>query len=618
MANLGTALQALGRTPEAMELLRAAVERAPGVASHAVNLGIVLCGCGDHAAAEGVLRRAIGVDPSNADAHFNLGNAVHGLGRPQEAAALYRCAANLRPGYADAYVNLGNVLKETGEVPAAAAAYQSAILAQPDCTVAMNNAACLLRTLGRFDDAEDLLRRALRLEPDRAALHDNLGSVLKDAGDLDAAIACFRRALELDPGNAATHSNLAYARTFQSPCYGPILDECLAWSRRFERAPPRESPVRDRSPQRRLRIGYVSPDFRDHCQSMFTIPLLSHHDHGAFEIFCYGSVEQPDDRTRRIASLADVWRDVRYLDDGALAERIRDDGIDILVDLTMHMARGRPLLFAQKPAPVQVAWLAYPGTTGLAAMDYRISDPRLDPAGSDVHYTERTIRLADSFWCYDPLTSEPRVNPLPALERGHLTFGCLNNPCKLTEETLHAWGAVLRAIPDARLKLLAPPGRHRERIAQRLAAHGIAGHRVDFISHRDRAAYLAGYHDIDLGLDTFPYNGHTTSLDALWMGVPTLTLVGNTCVGRAGLSQLFQLGLTDLAVLTEADLVRAAVAQSRDLARLARLRRELRARLERSPLMDAARFARQMEIAYRAMWIGYCAPGEANSGAITH
>jgi predicted O-linked N-acetylglucosamine transferase (SPINDLY family) len=617
MANLGTVLQALGRTLEATELLRAAVERAPGVVSHAVNLGIVLCRCGDYAAAASVLHRAISQDPANADALFNLGNAVHGLGRPQEAAELYRRAAGLRPGYADAYVNLGNVLKETGDVGAAAAAYQSAILAQPDCTVAMNNAACLLRTLGRFDDAEDLLRRALRLEPNRAALHDNLGSVLKDAGDLDAAIHCFRRSLELDPGNAATHSNLAYARSFQSPAHGPILDECLAWSRRFESAPRLEPRARDRSPQRRLRIGYVSPDFREHCQSMFTIPLLSHHDHGAFEIFCYSSVERPDERTRRIASLADAWRDVRYLDDGALAAGIRDDGIDILVDLTMHMARGRPMLFARKPAPVQVAWLAYPGTTGLAAMDYRISDPRLDPADHDVHYSERTVRLADSFWCYDPLTSEPRVNPLPALERGHLTFGCLNNPCKLTQETLRAWGAVLRAIPDARLALLAPPGRHRERLAQRLAAQGIAGHRVDFIPHRDRAAYLAGYHDIDLGLDTFPYNGHTTSLDSLWMGVPTLTLVGSTCAGRAGLSQLFQLELTEFAALTEAGLVRAAVAQSRDLARLARLRQELRARLERSPLMDAARFARQMELAYRGMWSAYCASGEAQPDAIT-
>jgi predicted O-linked N-acetylglucosamine transferase (SPINDLY family) len=211
---------------------------------------------------------------------------------------------------------------------------------------------------------------------------------------------------------------------------------------------------------RRLRIGYVSPDFREHCQTLFTTPLLSHHDHGAFEIYCYSSVERPDERTRRLAEFADVWRDVRTLDDVALADAIRADHIDILVDLTMHMAKGRPLTFARRPAPIQVAWLAYPGTTGIDAMDFRISDSRLDPPGFDSHYSERTIRLPDSFWCYDPLTTEPTVNALPALERGYVTLGCLNNPCKLTDATLRLWSRVLHAVPTSRLQLLAPSGRH--------------------------------------------------------------------------------------------------------------------------------------------------------------
>ncbi len=608
MANLGLVLQAMNRTDEGVVLLRAAADLEPGVASHAINLGIAFCRQGDFAAAETILRRLLEREANHPEAAFNLGNALHGLGRPREAAAQYRRAAALRPGYADALNNLANIHKELGEFGLAETAYESAIQASPDHVVALNNLGCLLRTLGRFDEAETLLRRGLQLNPRHSALLDNLGSVLKDAGDLDAAIDCFRHAVELDPGNPATHGNLAYALSFQSPQGRTILEECRRWNDRFAAGllPAVRSYANDPAPQRRLRIGYVSPDFRDHCQSLFTIPLLSEHDHAGFEIFCYASVERPDDQTRRIAGLADVWRDVRMLDDAALAGVVRDDRIDILVDLTMHMANGRPLLFARKPAPIGIAWLAYPGTTGSGAIDYRFTDPRLDPKGSEGEYSERSIRLPDSFWCYDPLANQPEVNALPALERGYLTFGCLNNPCKVTESTLHLWGGVMRALPESRLRLLAPPGRARPRLLQRLTAHGIAAERISFVSFRPRADYLRYYHDIDIGLDTFPYNGHTTSLDSLWMGVPTLTRVGETCVGRGGLSQLFQLDLLELAAASDAAFTAAAALLAADLPRLAELRRGLRARLERSPLMDAGRFARNIEAAYRRVWQDYC------------
>jgi predicted O-linked N-acetylglucosamine transferase (SPINDLY family) len=488
------------------------------------------------------------------------------------------------------------------------AAYDAALRARPDSVVALNNAAVLMRTLGHIDDAEAALHRALELDPGNAALHDTLGNVYKDAGELDAAIASFRKSLELDPGAWATHSNLAYTLSFEAPEAGPVLEECLRWNERFTVGLPRcahhsEGGHTDRGdPNRRLKIGYVSPDFRDHCQSLFTIPLLSRHDHAAFEIFCYASIKRPDDLTRRIAAYADVWRDVRGLNDEALCRLIREDRIDILIDLTMHMAGGRPLLFARKPAPVQIAWLAYPGTTGIGAMDYRLSDPRLDPDGFDAHYSERTLRLPDSFWCYDPLTHHPVVNELPALERGYLTLGCLNNPCKLTDHTLRLWGGVMRALPDARLLLMAPLGRHRRHLSQRLCAHGIAAEQVEFRAFQPRSEYLRSYHDIDLGLDTFPYNGHTTSLDSLWMGVPVVTRVGRTSVGRGGLTQLFQLDLLELAAESDEAFVAIAAALGQDLVRLAALRAQLRPRLERSALMDAPRFARQVERAYRDAW----------------
>jgi predicted O-linked N-acetylglucosamine transferase (SPINDLY family) len=331
---------------------------------------------------------------------------------------------------------------------------------------------------------------------------------------------------------------------------------------------------------------------------LFTVPLLSHHDHQRFEIFCYSSVDRPDAMTRRLVGFADRWREVAHLDDAELCELIRADGIDVLVDLTMHMARCRPLLFARRAAPVQVAWLAYPGTTGIAAMDYRFSDPRLDPPGFEDRYTERTVRLPDSFWCYDPLTDQPLPNRLPALESGQVTFGCLNNPCKLTDRTIQLCGGVLRALPDARLLLMSRGQAHQQRLQRQLGEQGVEAHRIEFVPHQSRDNYLRAYHRIDLGLDTFPYNGHTTSLDSFWMGVPVVSRVGRTCVGRGGLSQLFQLDLLELAAHSDEGFVNAAVTIAKDLPRLAVLRQQLRTRLEKSPLMDAARFARNVESAY--------------------
>lgn len=609
LGNLGTALRDMGDLEGALRLFETAARIDPQAVSHAINLGMALCERRNFPAAEAHLRGVLARDPQNADAAFNLGNALRGLGRPREALEQYRHATTLRPGYAEALNNLGNVHKELGDFRAAEEAFDAALAARPDYVTALNNAGCLARTLGRLEAAEDLLRAGLRLEPQHPALHDNLGNVLKDAGALDEAIGHYRRAVELDPRNAATYSNLVYALSFQCEEPWPILEECLRWGARFaaplERCP--KDPVRDLSTERRLKIGYVSGDFREHCQTLFTLPLLAHHDRRAVEVFCYSSVERPDAWTRRIESHADAWRNVRVLDDAALARLVCQDRIDVLVDLNMHMANGRPLLFARKPAPLQIAWLAYPGTTGIEAIDYRLSDPRLDPEGFERHYSERTLQLPDTFWCYDPLTEDLAVNPLPALERGYLTLGCFNNPCKLTDHTLQLWGSVMRAIPAARLTLMAPAaGRHRQRLIERLRANSIAEPRVRFVEFRPRSDYLRHYHDVDFGLDTVPYNGHTTSLDSLWMGVPIVTRTGETCVGRAGLSQLHHLGLLDLVAHSDEQFVASAVSLAADLDRLAMLRRSLRERMQLSPLMDAARFARHIEHAYRRAWRAHC------------
>jgi protein O-GlcNAc transferase len=608
LTNLGTLLQTRGQLDEAIAMLSEAMRVAPQSPCALLNLGVALHQRGDIEEAAGLLARVVELDPGFPEAAYNLANALQALGRPRDAALLYQHAIEQQPGHADAYNNLGNAYRELGEVERAAQSFDEAIRLRPGFVAAYNNAATLMRTFGRLDEAEAHLRLALSNDPHHSPTCNNLGTVLKDQGSIDEGIDFLRRAIALDPCNVVAHSNLAYSIAFQAESPALLLEECERWSVQHEL--PLRAAYRphdnDPSPARRLRIGYVSPDFRDHCQALFMLPLLSHHDHVSFEIFCYASVERPDGLTQRIASHADVWRDVRELSDEQLAQRIREDRIDILVDLTMHMANGRPLLFARKPAPVQIAWLAYPGTTGIGAIDYRLTDPWLDPTGSDAFYSERSIRLPASFWCYDPLTDTPAVNALPALSNGYVTFGCLNNPCKLSDRSLSLWGQVLRIAGDAQLLLMAPEGAARARLTTRLEQHGIAAQRVRFVPFQPRVDYLRTYHQIDVGLDTFPYNGHTTSLDSYWMGVPVVTRVGNTAAGRAGLSQSMNLDLGELVAHGDADFVDTAVRLARDLPLLSRLREGLRARLTASPLMDGARFTADVEKVYRQVWRNWC------------
>jgi predicted O-linked N-acetylglucosamine transferase (SPINDLY family) len=321
------------------------------------------------------------------------------------------------------------------------------------------------------------------------------------------------------------------------------------------------------------------------------------------QIFCYSDVVAEDTITQQFRKLADEWRSITGLTNERVAEMVRADQIDILVDLSLHMAHHRLLVFARKPAPVQVSWLGYPGTTGLNTIDYRLTDPFLDPLEStDDCYSEKSVRLPETFWCYDPLNESLIPNGLPALQTNSITFGCLNNFCKINDAVLELWAKTLTAVAQSRLLLLAPPGSARQRVLEKLSHCGIEPDRVEFVNFTERTKYLELYHRIDVGLDTFPYNGHTTTLDSLWMGVPVVTLVGNTAVGRAGLSQLSNLKLTELAADTPESFVQIAAELASDLPRLTNLRTTLRQRMSTSPLMDAPRFARNIESAYRQMW----------------
>jgi predicted O-linked N-acetylglucosamine transferase (SPINDLY family) len=557
--------------------------------------------------AERLYRQVLARQPDHTDAMHNLGVLAHQVGRNDVAVDLIRRTLALNPNLAEAHNNLGSVLRDTGQLDGAIAAFRQAVALNPNLAEAHNNLGIVLKDKGQLDEAIAACRRAIALRPNYAEAHSNLGIALKDQGQLDEAIAAYRRAIALNPNLTHAHSNLIFALPYH-PAYDAkaIAEEQRRWNDRH--AEPLRKFIQphsnDRNPDRRLRIGYVSPDFQDHPVGRNLLPLFRHHDRRQFEITCYAHVRCPDAITGEFQRNADRWRNVVVLSDEQVAKQIREDGIDILVDLALHTTNNRLLVFARKPAPVQATFAGYPGSTGLSAIDYRLSDPYLDPPDMDESvYSEKTIRLPDSFWCYDPLEGrEIPVNSLPARETGAFTFGCLNKFFKLNESVLALWARVLREVENSRLLLLAPPGSHRRRTLDRLAQEGIASDRVEFAPRQPHQEYLKLYHRIDLGLDSFPYNGHTTSLDSFWMGVPVVTLVGQTAGSRAGWSQLSNLGLTELAGHTAEQFVRIAAALAKDLPRLQDLRCTLRRRMEQSPLTDAPNFARGVEAAYRRMW----------------
>jgi predicted O-linked N-acetylglucosamine transferase (SPINDLY family) len=577
-------------------------------------LGALLLEIGNNEEAVDLLSRAIAREPGQAVFFANLGEAQRRLERYADAISSLRRAVALRPNLAEAHYTLAVTLRAEGLVDEAIASFERALALKPGLMAALIALSGLFFDLGQLDDARDACERALQIDRRAADAHQQLGFVLTELGRVGDGVASYRQALDLKPDHRVAHSNLVYALAFHpGESSASILKEAAAWGRRHAggEAGTRFPHPNDRDPGRRLRVGYVSPDFRTHCQALFMVPLLEHRDRSAAEVIAYSMVKRPDEVTERIRGLCDGFRPIAALGDADIAEAIRSDRIDILVDLTMHMADNRLHLFAARPAPVQVAWLAYPGTTGLPAMDYRITDAVLDPPDEDVtdRYSERSVRLPDSFWCYDPLTRVPEVNPLPAASEageGRVTFGCLNSFKKTNGDVFALWAQVLRAVDGSRLLLSTPAGDPRTRACESFERAGVDPGRLDFVDQRPRAEYLALYHRIDLCLDTFPYGGHTTSLDSFWMGVPVVTLVGQTVVGRAGLCFAHNLGLPELAARTPEQFVATAVALAGDLPRLGQLRSELRGRMERSPLMDAPRFAHNLDAAYRWMWRRWC------------
>ena len=576
-------------------------------------LGIIAYQAGRAEDGVELIRRALAVCPGgNVFFENNLGTVLLSLGRCDEAAASFRHAIQRKPDFAEAYNSLGNALRAQDKCEETLAAYRRAVELLPDFAEAWNNLGSALRRWGRLDEAEAACMRAIQIRPQLGEAHNNLGNVLAAQGRHEEAISEMRRALQIIPDSGEVHSHLLSTLHFHPGCdTASIREEFRRWERHF--GDPLKKSFRphsnDRNPERRLRIGYVSPDFWHHVICHFLTPLLESHDHDAFEIFCYASVKRPDAITACMKKSADVWRDVLRQRDDALAEQIRADQIDILVDLTQHMADNRLLTFARKPAPVQVAWLGYPGSTGLSAMDYRLTDACMDPAGAPwAESVETPLRLPDSWFCFDPIDEYPEPSSLPALQAGHVTFGCLNNFCKINDAVLQLWAGVMRAVEGSRLLLQCPAGETQARVWRQFEAHGIAKHRIELISHTaSRAEFLQLFERIDIALEPFPYNGGTSTCEALWMGIPVPTFPGSTAVSRIGLSILSAAGLQEWIAASPADYVRLVTSLAANLPRLASLRSTLRARMKSSAFMDAPRFARNVESAYRQMWRAWCA-----------
>jgi predicted O-linked N-acetylglucosamine transferase (SPINDLY family) len=531
-----------------------------------------------------------------------LGN----LRRHSDAIESFEKAIRLQPNYPQAWNNLGISLQQTGRIAAAKNAFTQANTLQPDYPEPQQHLGLLLRKQGDMPSAIAHHRRAISLRPNYIEAYRGLSEVFMEEGNAPAAVESLRQAVSLRPTDSMVHSDLL----FQLHCIPGLSREQLfaqhlAWAKCHACPLAPRSPVyrNAKDPHRRLRVGYVAADFREHTCARFIEPLLAHHDRNAFEIFCYSDVQVPDQVTARIHSHADTWRETARLSHQDLASLIRQDQIDILVDRVGHMAGSRLLAFARRPAPIQVAYRGYMDTTGLGAMDYCLTDRDRDPPGVDRYYTERLIRLPGSAQCYGATDLDVVPNGCPAEATGTFTFCSLNRPAKHNCEVIRLWAQILKRVPASKLMMLGSlnPAGPRQ-VKDLFAIEGVNSDRIYFVRPRPRREYLKCFHQADLVLDPFPYNGHTTSLDALWMGVPVVTFPQDTCISRIGVSINRALNLQRFIAGSADQYVQLAVELAGDANTRAELRRSLRQRLQSSPLMDAPSHAAQVETAFGQMW----------------
>ncbi|MBF0463368.1 MAG: tetratricopeptide repeat protein [Magnetococcales bacterium] len=609
--NLGNLLKSLHRYAEAESAYRQALRCQPADADAHNSLGDLLQGQNRPAEAETAYRHALRHRPNDAAILNNLGTLLHEMDRPAEAEATFRQALASAPDTPQVHSNLGNLLYALHRMAEAEAAYRQAVQLQPDYADAHSNLGLLLQEAGRSGEAEAAYRQALRHNPHLADAHYNLGRLLKELGRLAEAEQSYRQALACNPDHLHAHSGLLFAQNYRAET--PI-EVCLADARHYgERvaalAQPFHHQPKPADRHRTLRIGLVSGDLRHHPVGYFLESVVAHLHPTEVTLFAYDTAGQEDGLTQRFRRLIPHWRTVTHLSDAALAQQIHADGIDILLDLAGHTRHNRLSLFAWKPAPVQVAWLGYFATTGVAAIDYILGDAINLPAGEADHFTEKPWHLPDCYLCFTPPDFSLPVAPLPALSTGGVTFGCFNHASKITTAVLTCWAHIVQAVPNSRL-LLKHAGWMdpvvRRGLLEKCQQANLAWDRLLLEGAETREGYLACYNRVDMALDPFPYPGGTTSVEGLWMGVPVLTRQGNRFLSHQGETLLRAAGLSAWIAADEADYLRKAIAFASDLPRLASLRAGLRPQLLQSPLCDAPRFARHLTQAWQEMWAIWC------------
>jgi len=577
------------------------------------NLGLSLMSQSRFGQAVNAFRAATRLNPNYADAHFHLGNLFQILRDPNQSAAAYRQAIAIQPDFAEAHANLGLLLSEVGQLDLAIASFCDAIQHKPDYADAHCNLGLAHQAKGRPGQAAASLSVALAFRPIFPEAWSNLGNAFKEQGLLDRAFTAYRMALTQRADYSGAHSNLLMAQHYAVDCgNADFLTSALEWAERHGAAQPPLPFAAPKDAGGPLRIGYVSGDFNSHPVGYFLESVLAAHDRASVRVICYANNSRSDALTDRLKNAADGWREIVGVGDDAVEALVRQDGIDILVDLSGHTAANRLPLFARRVAPVQVTWLGYFGTTGLRTMDWILADRHVVPPGEERFFTEAVWRLPGSYLCFTPPAEELPIAPPPLLATGVVTFGCFNNRTKITSATVALWAKVLKTLPQSRLMLKARQfgdAGVRQALREQFYAEGVAANRLRMDGETPRSDYLAGYGQIDIALDPLPFGGGTTTAECLWMGVPVLTLRGDRWAGRIGQSFLETLGLADRLVADDgADYVAKAVSLATDTAGLAELRAHLRQRLQHSSLCDGRAFARTLEQAYRSMWQAWRSP----------
>jgi predicted O-linked N-acetylglucosamine transferase (SPINDLY family) len=619
---LGALDEQMGNQQQAINSYRRTIQLAPGHADAHNNLGALLEAGGrlDDAAIH--YGTAVANNASHVPALFNSGNVATRLGRWVDAVDWFQRVIAIKPDIAEAHYWLGFALKALGRHDDAATAIARAVTAKPGYTEALNTLGNLQQVRGQFSASMQSYEQALRTNPDFAEAWNNLGTAQLLCGQIEEARASYLKAMHAAPEWAGAHSNYLLSLNYSVAAPDTVYGAHREWAVRHGHEEESVVHLNSPEPDRRLRIGYVSPDFRDHSVAFFVASVLEAHDRNEFDVICFANVQQPDKTTSALKGLADEWHDISRLGDLDAADLIRWHKIDILVDLAGHTADNRLDLFARRPAPVQVTYLGYPNTTGVAHMDYRLTDDVSDPAGAfDAWYSEKLVRLPQSFLCYTPPAVSPPVGPVPVERNGFVTFGCFNNCAKFSPDVLKAWEDILVRIPDAHLILKGSAfcdESVRDRFRRHFDDRGIASDRIRLLPRSPSLAeHLNHYNALDIALDTYPYNGTTTTCEALWMGVPVVTWRGQAHASRVGLSILTTLGMPELAAANRDDYVERIVALARTPERLLLMRQSLRERVARSPICDKRRFVAGLETSYRRMWRAWCSdPAKTPAKAI--